>query len=608
MVMLQLLFRAWVMYGSWFTGDDFMFISRMVNGGTAPLDAIDPHGGHVMPAGLYLSWLSNEITPYDYALNATMLLVMQAVASLGLVVLLVRMFGVRPGILPPLALYLFCMIGTPVAIWWAAAVNAIPMQIALFWGMAAHVQYLRTRAARPLVLAVLAIIFGLLFFEKTILVLGAFGIVAVSYFATGSLATRVATMWRTYHAAFVTYVALGLAYLIGYTKLALNFSPSQAGSDDLGEVISNMVFQTYLPSMVGGMLRWSAIDGFSLPHPNDLMILASVAVCGLVLREIHLRRTGSLRAWFLPGFFLLCDVLLVLAGRVSFVGLLISLDPRYQGELPAITAIALACATMRIVGSVEGPELRPDPEPTGDDVGAKDGDADEAEKPGSRRLLDHPQRIAALTVAVALLSLVSSYQYAHRWMDHLDGKHYYEHVVADLDAAEEPVPLIDHPVPGYILWPLVHPSNLLSRVLVPYADETAYHRIATDDLHMIDSKGNIEPVVVTSVRRNEPGPREGCGYPLRTKAISVPLNGPVAFGGWWVRMGYISSGRSPVVIKAGAASYSTVLLPGVHAIYFAGGPTFDSIEISGLVPGVTMCTDDVTVGRPRPLTEPEEPA
>src|SRR5215213_7550446 len=124
MVVVQLAFRAWVMYSSWFTGDDFMFISRMINGGTPLQDAVQPHGGHVMPGGLYLSWLSNRITPYDYTINASMLLLLQALASVGLVVLLVRMFGVRPGILPPLALYLFCMTGTPVAIWWAAAVNA----------------------------------------------------------------------------------------------------------------------------------------------------------------------------------------------------------------------------------------------------------------------------------------------------------------------------------------------------------------------------------------------------------------------------------------------------------------------------------------------------
>jgi hypothetical protein len=613
MVAAQLVLRAWVMYGSWFTGDDFMFISRMVNGGTPPLEAIEPHGGHVMPAGLYLSWLSNEITPYDYNINATMLLIMQAVASLGLVFLLVRMFGARPGILPPLALYLFCMIGTPVAIWWAAAVNAIPLQIALFFGLAAHIEYLRSRAARHLVLTVLAMAFGLVFFEKTILLLGVLGIVSVSYFASGDLRTRVVTMWRTYRAACLTYVVLGVAYLAGYAKLALNFSPSKAGSNDLGEVISNMVFQTYVPSMVGGMLRWSTLGGFSLPRPTDLMVLASVVAVGLVLREIHLRRTGSLRAWFLPGFVLLCDVLLVLAGRVSFVGLLISLDPRYQGELPAVTAIALACATMRIRGSVEGPEVRPDPAPAAqpeqpEPPDPADARADGAAATESRRLLDHPQRVAMLTVAFVLLSLVSSYQYAHRWMNNLDGKDYYANLTADLQEAKEPVPLIDHAVPGYILWELVYPANLLSRVLVPYAHETEYHRIATDDLNMIDSHGNIEPLVISPVRTNVPGPREGCGYAVRTKPVRVPLGGPVAYGGWWVRVGYLSSGQSPVVIKAGVASYSTVVRPGVHALYFEGGPDFESIEISGLSPGVTLCTDDVTVGRPHPVTEPQEPA
>jgi hypothetical protein len=223
-------------------------------------------------------------------------------------------------------------------------------------------------------------------------------------------------------------------------------------------------------------------------------------------------------------------------------------------------------------------------------------------------LLDHPQRVAAVTVAAVCLSLVSSYQYVTRWGDHLDGKHWFEHAVPDLDSAKSPVPLIDHAVPSYMLWALGYPANLLSHVLLPYAGQTAYHEIATDDLNMVDSRGNIVPLVVTSVRSNVPGRREGCGYAVRRHRVSIPLAGPVAYGGWWVRLGYLSSGRSTVVITAGDVSYSTLVEPGVHALYFAGGADFGSIELSGLAPGVTLCTDDITVGRARPVTEPEDAA
>ena len=63
---------------------------------------------------------------------------------------LVRLFGVRPGIPPPLCVYLFGSISAPVAIWWAAGVNQLPMQAALFWSIACFVPYLRTHRVRHL--------------------------------------------------------------------------------------------------------------------------------------------------------------------------------------------------------------------------------------------------------------------------------------------------------------------------------------------------------------------------------------------------------------------------------------------------------------------------
>ena len=85
------------------------------------------------------------------------------------------------------------------------------------------------------------------------------------------------------------------------------------------------------------------------------------------------------------------------------------------------------------------------------------------------------------------------------------------------------------------------------------------------------------------------------------------VDGRVSFGGHWVRIGYLASASSPVVVTAGQASYSTVIQPGVHALYVAAGDDFDSVEISGLASGVTMCTDDVVAGIPEPATGEEAP-
>jgi hypothetical protein len=575
MIAVQLAFRAWATFSSWFTFDDFLFISRMSNDGLSR--SLEPYAGHVMPGGMLLSWLADEVAPYDFRVITVMLLLMQLLADVGLVVLLLRLFGARPGILPPLTVYLFCVISVPVAIWWAAGVNQLPLQITLFWSLASHVQYLRTRSPSALARTVCWLVAGLLFYEKTILVLGALGIVTLCWFATGKLGSRLHQVWRDYRAATLVYTGLGLVYVIGYALLALNFGAGGVTSSDVGGVLSYLVLQGYVPAILGGPLRWTAFDQFSLADPGNLGQLVSLLVIALIIREIARSRRHSLRAWWLPVFFLACDVVLVAAGRASFVGALISLDFRYQGEMAAVTAIALGCATLPILGAREP-----------------------VRSTGASSLLDHPGRVGAAVALVASLGVVSSVQYVWHWKTTMPGKPYFSALLRSLESAEEPLPLIDGPVPRSIMWPLGYPENLLSRLLVHYSDRVDFVDVATDRLYLVDDQGQVLPAQITGTRRALPGPQPGCGWALRDRPLTVRLDGPVAFGGWWVRIGYLSSARSPVVVTAGTQSYGTVIEPGVHALYFRAGDEFDTITLSGLTDGVRLCTDDVTVGQPVP--------
>jgi hypothetical protein len=85
--------------------------------------------------------------------------------------------------------------------------------------------------------------------------------------------------------------------------------------------------------------------------------------------------------------------------------------------------------------------------------------------------------------------------------------------------------------------------------------------------------------------------------------VEIDLDGPLVGGGWWVRIGYLSSGPSPVKISAGGLSHATTVEAGLHAVYVLAGPDFGSVTVSGLAAGVTLCTDDVTVGPIGPLPD-----
>lgn len=595
MIVVQLAFRAWSTYGSWYHYDDFNFMARMADAGPSPRAALTPYIGHVMPGGMYLSWLADAVAPYDFRVTATMLVLLQAGASVALLWMLVRVFGVRPGILPPLAFYLFCVITTPVAIWWAAGVNQLPWHLALFAGLGTHATYLRTRRLRYALMTVGWSAFGLLFFEKTILLYLAVAFLALAYFATGTLGMRAGQVLRTYWRGVVVYaVALG-AYLIAYVLTALDFGVDGATSGSLGRVVWNMVGHGYVTALAGGPLRWAYLDQAAFPDPGSAVRWASVAAVGLVVWEIRKARTRSLRAWLLPLAFLAADILLVTAGRTTYLGTIVSFDYRYQGELGAVTAIALALAVMPVRGAVEPVEVR---------------------RPSE--LLDHPRRVAVAVVVPVALALVSSTLFVRHWQTHDPGQAYFDNLRATLTASRQPVVLDDTTVPEVVMGAYSYPDNTLSHLLTAYAEHTSFPDAAIDAVATVTDEGHVVPAVIRPLEQAPPGPDEDCGYRVADGSRTIELEptgiGPGPDVRWnarsWVRIGYLSTGTSPVTVEVGDETISATVVGGLHALFVRTDLVADpathqpvgSVTLSGLRDDTQICTNDVTAGPLLPVT------
>jgi hypothetical protein len=245
--------RAWATYGGWFHIDDFNFISRMFHDGLSPSVAARSYYGHVMPAAMYLSWLNQAVAPWHFWLPATEMVALQVLCDLGLLYLLRAMFGLRPGILPPLALFLASVISLEGSIWWAAAINLLPLQIALFFGLAAHVGYLRTGRLRHAVAANSWVVAGIAFNEKTALVYGVLGIVTLCYFATGrSPVERVRTAVRGRLPALALYVLTGAAYVLLYLSVGRDFRASKPVSYPVLDTVNRMLFTNWIASPISG--------------------------------------------------------------------------------------------------------------------------------------------------------------------------------------------------------------------------------------------------------------------------------------------------------------------------------------------------------------------
>lgn len=580
LIVIQLAFRAWALSGSWFQVDDFGFLSRIMSTPLRDL-LLDPYLGHVMPGGFLLSWMNYQLGALEWVFPATELLLMQAIASVGCLVLLLSAFGRRPGILPPLAIYLFSVISLPAFIWWAAGVNQLPMQIALFWGLLTHLAYLRTRRAIYAVLTMLITVLGLVFYEKTLLILIVFAIVTVAYFAQGDIVTRLRFVWAQYRLAVVGLGVIGLVYTALYASWALTFSPNAVNEHPLGPVVLRMAVWGFGTGVLGGPLRWAHPTGlFALAEPAELVVVAALVALLAIGLEMTRTRTRAKRAWLIPAVLLVCDVLLVVAGRTSFGGPAIAEDYRYQSELAGAAAIALGLSLMPLLGAIESAQVK-----------------------RQSAFFDRPVRVLAATMTVACLAVVSSVQFTLHWQGATESREYFTNVRQDLSSMQGRVPLVNVGVPGFVILAFGDAKNDTNHMLRMYSKHTRYASIATDRLYIIAKSGHVVPVVIPPVREEVRGPKK-CGWFVDDAPVHIKLNGPVFGAGWWIRMGYIASGDSPVTVTVGSRTYTTRVSAGVHNLYFETAGEFRSFMISGLKGGVTLCTGDVALGQPGPYSRP----
>ena len=213
--------------------------------------------------------------------------------------------------------------------------------------------------------------------------------------------------------------------------------------------------------------------------------------------EIAKTRRRSKRAWLLVGLFLAADVLLVTGARVSFVGPVIALDYRYQTELAAVTAIALGLSVLPLRGALELVEV-------------------------SRRdnFLDHWKRVTAAVLA----GLPAGDLLLRPVHPALAGRRRSPRPTSARSSAscrsrEDPVPLVDVGVPGFLMWAFAYPENTNSHVLRMF-----------EDAHVLSADRDRQPVHDQRLGAAAPdGDPAGADVPSR---VSRAAPTPCATAGW----------------------------------------------------------------------------
>ncbi len=498
-------------------------------------------------------------------------------ANIGFLRLLLIGFGRRWGIIPPLALFLAWSFTIQDSVWWATAVQSLPFKISLCWALGSQIRYAQTRRPGAAVAACAWVAAGLLFYEKTLLVIGAMGLVTLVYFTVGTFQQRLHQMWHRYRLSIALNVVLGVAFLAVYVHYGKSFGPNRATQVPIGPTADVMVLRSWGTVVLGGPLHWvhGLGDPVSYSRPSSLTAVVGWAVLVLLAREVLRSRNGSLRALSLPAYFLACDVVLVAAGRAGTYGPFAGTELRYLTELSVATAAGLALATMPLRGSVQPVTTR---------------------RPSA--LLDRRLPAAGATLAVAMLATVSTGQYILHWHHNQPAKEVMENLLADARALPTGTQVVDAPMPNSVLLPFAYPDNTVSRLLAPLDPGFDYVTSGGQGLLTPAADGHLRPLDVTPVQHALPGSDPDCAYRVGHGVRRIPLGGPFLFGGWWVKVGYIATADSSITVSAGGLTQQASVSSGLNTLYFKAGPQrFDSIRLGGLIGEATLCTNDVTVGR-----------
>ena len=365
LVAVQLGWTAALLAHSWFRQGDFGLLDRALTSGLGWDYLMRLDGGHLMPAGLAITWALARISLYNWLLASGVIMVLVAAASLAMLRMLVTVFAsnsgerIRGGILVPFGIYLFAPLSAGAVAWLSVAVRVLPFQLALFLAVDAHVRYLR-RGRRPaLIAAACWLALALAAADQGALVPVLLFALTAAFFVPGprrpeagagfrlreSARRAAAAYWR----AWAVYGAVTAAYcVIFFLRLAGSGTPvpgpGQASS--LYRFAGILLGTAALPGFAGGPWQWQPSGYGQAAPPLALEVLAWLLVA-LVVAASCLLRPRAWRAWvLLLGWIVLADITPVairgFGGAVTALGQ----QTGYLANATGVFALCLGLAFM----------------------------------------------------------------------------------------------------------------------------------------------------------------------------------------------------------------------------------------------------------------------
>lgn len=560
---------GWALLKAWFYADDFQFLEEALDRSPTAGFLFSPHDSQLMPVGRAITWIVARGGPFDWGLAAGIILAVQVLAAIACYVALRTLFGERWGILLPLGLFLFSPMAIEAKLWWSAALNASPMQVAFFLLVTGLVQWARHRSLGAALLTLGALALAVLSGPRGLVMVLPAGVLLTLFLTPGGYWSRTWRVMVVHVRLLVPLAVLGIVYLVGYG--ASTPAPTSDGSAPALAILRKLIGTGWLTSAVGGPWRWS-LDNPPLSSPDPPVVLhaAAVAVVLLVLVVgVRRRRAPTLAAVAILAVQLAATYAALVLGRGVQLGSDVGLTSRYLADSLPVTALALGLAILPMAGStvpVTAPRLS---------------------RPGTVLL-------AAGCAAFLIGSLVSTISYARAWASDDPARSFIAN--ARTTTAANPAVIADVGVPNEVRTSLSSPGNLPSRLLSPLGDQI---RTATsgNDLAKLDDRGVQRPAVIAPSFVADPGSDTDCGYRVAAKPVDIEIDSDAIIPFWWTSIGYLASGDGDVELRIDGRRVEPIQVQsGLHTWFFRGEGSFSTITLRSLTPDLTICVNPLQSG------------
>lgn len=660
LIVIQLWLKAALLAHSYFKQDDFRFLDRALASGFSWHYLMWVEAGHLLPVGFAIAWVLARLSLYNWPLAGAVTLGILAAACFAMLAMLRTVFGNRPAILIPLALYLFGPLSLAGFDWWSVSLEVLPLELAIFMTIRAHVRYLRNGRLRSALASAGWLAFGMASMVKGAVVPLLLLALTAAFFMTGrgpsgqpaprhlAAATVRALTW--YWRAWLMYAAVLAGYCaVFFLQLPTSSSQPTAPTSpgQVASFVSSLFSTSLLPGAVGGPWRWWAV-GYAQAAPPAALEQLSWVVAAAVVAVSCIYRVRAWRSWaILLGWIVLADIVPVILGRLGTQpGSLLGSQTRYLTDATPILALCVGLAFLPVVGErhpyrFQFPALRPAvTAPPGADDRDGPAEADAAAAPGTApsgpaAMLTGPA--AARWLRRAVVVLMAAFIAGSFWsLQSLEAVTKPAAVRAYIETAQIAVAhaptgtlIVNASVPATVMDPAFFwRQGYTSQVIGAIARGEPGRRLAwTSSPHgvirslmIFDQQGRLRPVTVAGPssllppqprpkpqprgkhargkHRVTPVPLNVCWTPT-TAGIRVPLNGSLYRWPWTTRLDY--SGPATELAVSFGAGWHTVTLPvGRHSVYVPTVGAGGAIGLRLLGAGPAACITKVTVGSLQP--------